>query len=175
MHQNTLLQSGSSPCLVGDGPGCTSTGSEVVVSLMTVAGGGGGGGSSASSASSASVGVGGGNGYNLTPMGDSVGATFSLCRESGERIGVACRVRREWSVRKRACGRGQAQLGRATPFKSQNAQVRGRRAGHFFFDKSPPRFEIHGGWRTTPVFLKKHENLHRFFKKHENLCINQLP
>ena len=78
---------------------------------MTVAGGGGGGGSSASSASSASVGVGGGNGYNLTPMGDSGGATFSLCRESGERIGVACRVRSEWSVRKRACGRGRGAAG----------------------------------------------------------------
>ena len=81
----------AAPFQAGDGPGCTSTGSKVV-SLMTVAGGGGGGGSSAS-ASLASVGVGGGNGYNLTPMGDSVGATFSLCRESGERIGVACRVR----------------------------------------------------------------------------------
>ena len=117
------MQWGSSPCLVGDGPGCTSTGSEVVVSLMTVAGGGGGGGSSASSASSASVGVGGGNGYNLTPMGDSVGATFSLCRESGERIGVACRVRRGWSVRKRdvAAGAGASAGGAAAAADSKAA------------------------------------------------------
>ena len=90
---------------------------------MTVAGGGGGGGSSASSASSASVGVGGGNGYNLTPMGDSVGATFSLCRESGERIGVACHVRRGWSVTKRgvAAGAGAGTGGAAAAADSKAA------------------------------------------------------
>ena len=97
---------------------------------MTVAGGGGGGGSSASSASSASVGVGGGNGYNLTPMGDSVGATFSLCRESGERIGVACRVRRGWSVRKRdvAAGAG-AGAGRGGGGRRQQAAWHHLKAG----------------------------------------------
>ena len=134
---------GQEPIPASDGPGCTSTWWSAVASLVTVAGGGGGGGSSASSAS---VGVGGGNGCNLTPAGDPVSATFSLCRESGERIGVACRACREAVVRNGTCGHGQrrrrerggtaaaqrAQNARHSPFESRRGANAGnlhRRAG----------------------------------------------
>ena len=127
---------GQQPIPASDGPGCTSTWWSAVVSLVTVAGGGGGGGSSASSAS---VGVGGGNGCNLTPAGDPVSATFSLCRESGERIGVACRACREAVVRNGTCGHGQRRRrergGRPPPGGRRRAaltiRMRGANAGNF--------------------------------------------